>query len=677
MMETLDIIVDDTLPFTCSNKESIGSKSCNSSAIKPTSSDSPLPLPLPAAAVVVDCRTDLPTPIEFYDLFVRQRRPVLLRNQCPAVLGNPSILSSSLWNILKDFGSATKLSKRSFGSRDNTEEDDDDNNELNRLVEVNTGVWISDSKTRPAARQKSASTTTVPCQKSISFSPKEGSTVVKMSWAEFMDTLLVASQSLLASVDDKSGNQSRSDHPVYLTTQTLPLDDEGRPAVTTWLADLLIGQGIVPLRPPILGSLIPMNAANLWMGRSPPTTSDDDESQNKMIASSSSSGLHHDFHDNLYCLIRGAKTVLVAPPTVIRKDGDSTEDSKIQMVGNVHTVHTNGRIVYWEQILSGERKRPEPSESAPQLASGKLETLQCPVRPDGALVSVERILCLEMRKERIEESLLEYESVDDDVNDCEARTQLEEELDEIEEELLVIEMEHDRDRAGSRTDLKPYELDDSENDDSDDDDDDEGRVFFGEVKKEVLKGKPAKLSVVNNKRLNPTEDRSGVKPANLDDSENNDSDDDDDAGVFFGEGNQEAQKAKRAKISIVKNIRLNSTEDNHGDKRNKTSDRDLSATLHTQPNFAENVHDAVEFCPVHMKAGDVLYLPAGWFHEVFSHGSANNNYHTNTETNGIESDLHMAINYWVHPPDLGPGVSLEKPYLSSFWQRDWDARGLD
>lgn len=40
---------------------------------------------------------------------------------------------------------------------------------------------------------------------------------------------------------------------------------------------------------------------------------------------------------------------------------------------------------------------------------------------------------------------------------------------------------------------------------------------------------------------------------------------------------------------------------------------------------------------VHLKAGQSLYLPAGWFHEVTSQSS--------------KEHYHMALNYWFHPPD--------------------------
>lgn len=39
-----------------------------------------------------------------------------------------------------------------------------------------------------------------------------------------------------------------------------------------------------------------------------------------------------------------------------------------------------------------------------------------------------------------------------------------------------------------------------------------------------------------------------------------------------------------------------------------------------------------------VEAGQALYLPASWFHEVTSFG-------------GGENCMHVAVNYWFHPPD--------------------------
>ncbi|KAG7398987.1 hypothetical protein PHYBOEH_009980 [Phytophthora boehmeriae] len=79
--------------------------------------------------------------------------------------------------------------------------------------------------------------------------------------------------------------------------------------------------------------------------------------------------------------------------------------------------------------------------------------------------------------------------------------------------------------------------------------------------------------------------------------------------------------------------------------------------LHEEfPKFKEA---KVAFCD--LAAGEMLFLPASWFHEVESFGSPDGN-------------GHLALNYWYQPPDqLKPG-NFTAPYSSPFWQRDWDQR---
>ena len=52
-----------------------------------------------------------------------------------------------------------------------------------------------------------------------------------------------------------------------------------------------------------------------------------------------------------------------------------------------------------------------------------------------------------------------------------------------------------------------------------------------------------------------------------------------------------------------------------------------------------------------LKAGEQLYLPCGWFHEVRSYGDS-------------AEGGHLALNYWFHPPDnLDPSVkAMQSPY---------------
>lgn len=72
-----------------------------------------------------------------------------------------------------------------------------------------------------------------------------------------------------------------------------------------------------------------------------------------------------------------------------------------------------------------------------------------------------------------------------------------------------------------------------------------------------------------------------------------------------------------------------------------------------------------------LKAGQMLYIPAGWFHEVRSRG-ADNSVAGESETD--EYSGHMALNFWFHPPD---NDACDKPYKSDFWKKDFEARMKD
>ena len=77
------------------------------------------------------------------------------------------------------------------------------------------------------------------------------------------------------------------DETLYLTTQPVAAGADGHPELLG--QPLLELQGDLVLRPQLAGQLVPQQI-NLWMGAAGP--------------SGASSGLHHDFHDNLYVLLR-------------------------------------------------------------------------------------------------------------------------------------------------------------------------------------------------------------------------------------------------------------------------------------------------------------------------------------------------------------------------------------
>lgn len=64
---------------------------------------------------------------------------------------------------------------------------------------------------------------------------------------------------------------------------------------------------------------------------------------------------------------------------------------------------------------------------------------------------------------------------------------------------------------------------------------------------------------------------------------------------------------------------------------------------------------------VWLNPGEMLYLPAGWFHEVSSFGSDNNKDNI--------GGAHIAINYWFIPPNT---TNFDNCYEDSYWKEDWE-----
>jgi len=126
---------------------------------------------------------------------------------------------------------------------------------------------------------------------------------IEMKFSEFLDAL-------------QSGRDD-----LYMTTQKIEEDDSGPkylfgPPTTKFTS-------IFPHEPSLLGNLLPYQF-NIWFGSS---------------KDQSSSGLHHDFHDNLYLLVKGKKRFKLYPPS-----------AALQMKTSGKPVHIfpNGLISYIE-----------------------------------------------------------------------------------------------------------------------------------------------------------------------------------------------------------------------------------------------------------------------------------------------------------------------------------------
>ncbi|CDJ40480.1 hypothetical protein, conserved [Eimeria tenella] len=73
------------------------------------------------------------------------------------------------------------------------------------------------------------------------------------------------------------------------------------------------------------------------------------------------------------------------------------------------------------------------------------------------------------------------------------------------------------------------------------------------------------------------------------------------------------------------------------------------------------------FWSVWVEEGDILYLPASWFHEVISYSSGTQK--DSEKLSGTPADtkdsVHLAFNIWMHPPCLDG--TFEKPYIDGYW----------
>jgi Cupin-like domain len=166
------------------------------------------------------------------------------------------------------------------------------------------------------------------------------------------------------------------------------------------------------------------------------------------------------------------------------------------------------------------------------------------------------------------------------------------------------------------------------------------------------------------------DDYPSVADHNDSDSDDNNSSDDNEEHVVVGKHSSSSSSKKASKDSSnssTKDAKVADTKESVVPDNFSRVDPDQSTESIQQqyPLFATATMCTVEVC-----AGQMLYLPCGWFHEVTSYSDSS----SSTSTNGANSDSsgHMALNYWFHPPDAL--ASFEQPYSSKFWQQDWNSR---
>jgi hypothetical protein len=73
---------------------------------------------------------------------------------------------------------------------------------------------------------------------------------------------------------------------------------------------------------------------------------------------------------------------------------------------------------------------------------------------------------------------------------------------------------------------------------------------------------------------------------------------------------------------------------------------------------------------VELRAREMLYLPAGWFHEVRSCNAAGAGGTAGAAAGAAGSVGHFALNVWLHPPDTS---EFERPYSEPYWEQRYAA----
>ncbi|CAJ1956551.1 unnamed protein product [Cylindrotheca closterium] len=243
---------------------------------------------------------------------------------------------------------------------------------------------------------------------------------------------------------------AKGDAMHYLTTQDVEANEDGRPDLMAPFMKRF--QDDFPLRPILMGNLVPQNI-NVWMGNN---------------SDGASSGLHHDYHDNLYLVLKGKKRFRLFSPM---------DTEKMYTRGKLLQVHENGRINY------------EGDETTAYGAD---------LKSDAAATAA-------MRKESAESMLAQAElDVENGVDGAQERLEAAESaMDDALEALLDAEADDEDDDededGGTLFSSQGAKFDDNDNNDYGDDDDDDENDGQEEDEPEQNDSKPS--STASSRRL--------------------------------------------------------------------------------------------------------------------------------------------------------------------------------
>ncbi|KAI4726157.1 Clavaminate synthase-like protein [Aureobasidium sp. EXF-10728] len=355
----------------------------------------------------------------------------------------------------------------------------------------------------------------------------------------------------------------------------------------------------VPMRPAIMGNLV-LQQMNMWLGKT---------------KSGTSSGLHHDFHDNLYILLKGRKRFVLYPPSAVHH---------LDTYGEPKQIHHNGLIVY-KQPGEDEIDDDQDNEADAIRADGLVE------RDAAAL-----------RVQALEEAMDKLEASNND--DKKALDAIQKEYGHAVEQLMKYQAtdfgelgEDDFDEVSSEEESEPEDLKDQV------------------LRDDVPNGKKRKA---NDDLATPKATKTAKAVAQNDEDEDSAANDSDDSDADLLAALERAQNGQRDDFADSDSDAASDFSDAFAQdaipseplsfSRLSTTDLHAHLSLSSPHTPSPALEKAGTPYIVDLRAGDMLYLPTSWFHEVTSFADG-------------EEDVHMALNYWFHPPDaVVPG--FEAPY---------------
>ncbi|PCH42780.1 Clavaminate synthase-like protein [Wolfiporia cocos MD-104 SS10] len=307
-----------------------------------------------------------------------------------------------------------------------------------------------------------------------------------------------------------------------------------------------------PAVPRVMGRLCAQQV-NLWLGRS---------------GAGTSSGLHHDYHDNLYCLLRGRKRFVLFPPAA---------HAHLAPHGVVHAVHANGVIAYDPSARADGLDARTAAKARVRALEGRLGALGSRGKGKGKGKGKGRA-------------------------DTEERRGLLGALEDARRELAALAGE-----GGS----------DDEDEDEDEDEGGEALDDCGSLAGDLEDGVDDYDALMGGADDELDGDEGGAGPSGED-----------------ARGEEPPSFSRIPAALLHRHLGLPTTA-----RLPEDTPADAFAGL------AEATAYVVE-----LRAGEMLYLPASWWHEV-----------TSTSEPGAEEgpEVHMAFNYWFYPPG---GGSFEEPY---------------